>query len=201
MRNIGILVFDGFDLMDVAGPYEVFLTASRLSERDGGEPLYGITMIAPEGADVAAYGGLGVTGLVSASDADAVDVLVVPGIIDLAAGRADTVLAGAVSSLAEGATLVTSVCTGAFFLADAGLLAGKGATTHWEDVPDLAALASVGEAVPGVRWVDAEDVVTSGGLISGMHMALHVVARQHGEELASRTARQIDLDWSPLPER
>lgn len=201
MRNVGILVFDGFDLMDVAGPYEVFLTASRLSERDGGAPLYSITMIAPDGADVSAYGGLGVTGLTSAADAGAVDVLVVPGIIDLATGRADSVLAAAVRTLSDEATLVTSVCTGAFFLADAGLLTGKSATTHWEDVPDLAELATVGEAVPGMRWVDAEDVVTSGGLISGMHMALHVVARQHGDELASRTARQIDLDWSPRPER
>jgi len=201
MRTIGILVFDGFDLMDVAGPYEVFLTASRLNVRDGGEALYEITLLSPGPSDVAAYGGMQLADVTAATDAPDLDVLVVPGLIDLDAGRADEALGAAIALLSSRAGLVTSVCTGAFLLADAGALTGRPATTHWEDVPGLAELPSVGEARPGVRWVDADDVVTSGGLVSGMHMALHVVARHHGDALAARTARQVDLDWSSEPTR
>ncbi|WP_084124827.1 DJ-1/PfpI family protein [Demequina sp. NBRC 110054] len=201
MRRIGILLYKHFDLIDAGGPYEVFLTASRLAIRDGEAPLYDVVLISAGGDDVEAFGGMTLTGLVAAEDAGDLDVLLVPGLVDLAAARADSRIAEAITALAERSLLVTSVCTGAFLLGDAGLLQGRPATTHWEDVPDLGAHESVREAVPGVRWVDDGDVVTSGGLTSGIHMSLHLVARDHGVEMAQRTARQLDLDWSPTPER
>ncbi len=201
MRRIGILLYADFDLIDAGGPYEVFLTASRLAIRDGDAPLYEVVLISPEGADVVAFGGMTLTGLVSPDDAGSLDVLLVPGLVNLDAARSDARIASAITLLVGKAELVTSVCTGAFLLADAGVLADRPATTHWEDVRDLGRLESVGSGVGGVRWVDDGDVVTSGGLTSGIHMALHVVARHHGVEMAFRTARQLDLDWSPLPER
>ncbi|GMA36027.1 hypothetical protein GCM10025876_22310 [Demequina litorisediminis] len=103
-------------------------------------------------------------------------------------------------ALVEGAGVTTAVCTGSFLLARAGVLDGLPATTHWEDVADLAR-ERVADAVAGVRWVDTGSVVTSGGLTSGIHMALHVVARVAGEDLAHATARRLDMDWSATPER
>ncbi|WP_062200426.1 GlxA family transcriptional regulator [Demequina salsinemoris] len=201
MRRIGILLYENFDLIDAGGPYEVFLTASRLAIRDGEAPLYDVVLISAGGDDVEAFGGMTLTGLVPVAEAGDLDVVLVPGLVDLAAARADSRIAEAVTELAERSSLVTSVCTGAFLLGDAGLLKGRPATTHWEDVPELGAHDGVGEAVAGVRWVDDGDVVTSGGLTSGIHMALHLVARDQGVEMAQRTARQLDLDWSPTPER
>ncbi|WNM27075.1 DJ-1/PfpI family protein [Demequina capsici] len=201
MRRIGILLYPDFDLIDAGGPYEVFLTASRLAVRDGEPPLYEVLLIAPDGADVVAFGGMTLTGLTRPEDAGPLDVLLVPGLVDLAAARADARIADAVATLAADSRTVTSVCTGAFLLADAGLLEGRPATTHWEDVAELGAHASVASGIAGVRWVDDGDVVTSGGLTSGIHMALHLVARHHGTPLALRTARQLDLDWSPEPAR
>ncbi|MFV0633948.1 DJ-1/PfpI family protein [Demequina sp.] len=200
MTRIGIVVFDGFDLIDAGGPYEVFLTASRLRERDGHAGPFTVDLLSPDGADAVAYGGMTLTGLADARTAASYDVVVVPGTIDVAAALADTVLDAAITRLIGGAGLTTSVCTGAFFLARAGVLDGVAATTHWEDVDALRA-AGVSGAVDGVRWADAGDVITSGGLTSGMHMALHVVARVEGEDLAARTARQLDMDWSPDPAR
>jgi transcriptional regulator GlxA family with amidase domain len=198
MTRVGILVYDGFDLIDAGGPYEVFLTASRLVERDGDAPTFSVELVSPDGEDVTAYGGMCLTRLGSAHGGEPFDIVVIPGTVDVDAALADAAIAGAVAALAARGGVTTSVCTGAFLLAQHGLLDGLPATTHWEDVDALRA-SGVAGAVDGVRWADAGHVVTSGGLTSGMHMALHVVARVEGQEMAERTARQLDMDWNPNP--
>ncbi|MCB2412624.1 DJ-1/PfpI family protein [Demequina sp. TTPB684] len=196
-RRVAILLFDDFDLIDAGGPYEVFLTASRLAERDGLPPQYEVLLVSPSGADAVAFGGMTLTGLQEASAVGRVDIAIVPGTIDVARAVADSALAAAVEALLGASEVTASVCTGAFLLAEAGALVGKSATTHWEDVPQLAQAGGVREARTGVRWVDEGAIVTSGGLTSGIHMALHLVARDHGVEHAVRTARQLDLPWDP----
>lgn len=195
--RIGILVFDGVDILDSGGPYEVFLTASRLAVRDGDEPPFSVVLVSPGGADVTAYGGMRLTGLTDVAAVGALDVAVVPGLIDVDAAVGDPAIMDAVRALKESVTLLTSVCTGALLLAHAGALHGLPATTHWEDLDLLAATGAVGSVESQVRWVDSGEVITSAGLSSGIHMALHVVERIAGRELAARTARQIDLDWNP----
>lgn len=195
--RVGIALFDQFDLIDAGGPYEVFLTASRLEERDGKPPAYEVQLISAQGHDVAAYGGMTLTGLASAHDVGALDVLVVPGLIDLDHALNDARVLTLVAELARSSELVTSVCTGAFLLAEVGILEGRPATTHWEDVDVLERSGKVGSTTSRHRWVDDGQVVTSGGLTSGLHMALHVVARTHSLGLAERTARQLDLVWDP----
>lgn len=195
--RVGILLFAQFDLIDAGGPYEVFLTASRLMERDGHPPIYDVVLLSPDGADATAYGGMTVTRLTSVADAGHFDVVLIPGLVALDDARQDPDIMAAVRSLIASGDLVTSVCTGAFLLGDAGVLDGLPATTHWEDVDLLAAQGHISDGVRDVRWVDNGDVITSGGLTSGIHMALHVVARIHGTDLATRTARQLDLDWDP----
>lgn len=202
MATIAILVYDGFDVIDAGGPYEVFLTAARLQERAQEPAGFEVILVSPDGADATAYGGMTLTGLASPQSLGHVDVVVVPGTIDVNAALADPLIGDAVRALTSRSDLVTSVCTGAFLLADAGLLSGLPATTHWEDTELLAARGDTGPVQTGRRWVDAGSVVTSGGLTSGMHMALHVVARLSSEALAVATARQLDMpfdlagDWS-----
>jgi len=200
-QRIGILLYDGFDLIDSGGPYEVFLTASRLAERDGDPALYEVVLISPEGKDVTAFGGMTVTGTLRAADAGPLHTLIVPGLVDIEAARRTPQIGAAIATLALSSGTVASVCTGAFLLSDQGLLEGQGATTHWEDVAALADEGRIGRGVSNVRWVDNGATVTAGGLTSGIHMALHLVARDCGVEMALRTAKQLDLDWSPNPER
>lgn len=199
--RIGLLLYDGVDVIDAGGPYEVFLTASRLAARDGAEPPFDVVTLTPDGGPVTAYGGLGLVPHAAATDAGLVlDAVLVPGAVDVGAALADVALVDSVRTLAATAGLTTSVCTGAFLLAEAGALAGRRWTTHWEDIDDLAArLGSDEGARRGVRWVDDGDVVTAAGLTSGIAMALHVVDRHAGRDLAERTARQLDHPWSPEP--
>ncbi|WP_062462706.1 DJ-1/PfpI family protein [Demequina soli] len=196
-----ILLYDDFDLIDAGGPYEVLLTANRLLQREGLAPAFEVTLATPGGADVAAFGGMTLTRLVDSDTIADTDLLIVPGTIDVACAVGDVALVATIERLASGAAMTASVCTGAFLLARAGLLDGATATTHWEDLTDLAQCGEVGGVVGDVRWVDGGDVLTSGGLTSGIHLALHLVARVGSHDLAVRTARQLDLDWSAVPAR
>ena len=193
--RIGLLLFEGVDLLDVGGPYEVFLTASRLVARDGGEPPFEVVTLTADGGPVTAYGGLGLRPQAAVANSGPLDVVVVPGTIDVDAAVGDERLLAAIDGLAGATDLTASVCTGAFLLAAAGVLDGRPWTTHWEDVDLLAERIGERGAVRDVRWVDAGEVVTAGGLSSGIAMALHLVDRFAGRDLAERTARQLDYDW------
>lgn len=194
--RIDVLVFDGMDLMDFAGPFEVFLTADRMLARQGRASMFPVATCSPDGAPVRAYGGISIGAHRSVPDviATGTDLLVVPGAIDIASVLDDPSLVQAVISLARVSDRVASVCTGAFALASAGLLEGRPWTTHWEDVAALSERVSGGRRA---RVVDAGSVLTAGGISSGIDLALHVVAQSADLELARLTARQIDYRWEP----
>jgi transcriptional regulator GlxA family with amidase domain len=100
-----------------------------------------------------------------------------------------------IAQTAAGTELTASVCTGAFLLAKAGLLHGRTVTTHWEDIADFRRMFPGIAVRENTRWVDEGKIVTSAGISAGIDMALHLVTRLEGEELALRTARQMDYDW------
>lgn len=196
MHRIAIVLFDDVDLLDVGGPYEVFLTANRLRGRNGDAPLFEVLTASLGGTPVTSYGGMGLLPHSTLGELAEVDVVVIPGAIaiDEILGRSH--LQEAIGRLLAAGQLAVSVCVGAFFLGDAGLLAGRPWTTHWEDISALAERigSGLGERA---RWVDTGDVVTAGGLSSGIAMALHLVERFGDRELAIATANQIDYEWDP----
>ena len=196
MQHIAIVLFDDVDLLDVGGPYEVFLTANRLRQRRGESALFEVVTVSPGGNPVTSYGGMGLVPHASATDAGPFDIVVVPGAISIDEVLARADLQQTVQRLLSEAPVAVSVCVGAFFLSDAGLLAGRPWTTHWEDIPALAERLGSGLG-QRAQWVDAGDVITAGGLSSGIAMALHLVERVGGRPLAEATANQIDYDWDP----
>ncbi|AYY15075.1 DJ-1/PfpI family protein [Actinobacteria bacterium YIM 96077] len=193
--RVALLVFDEVDLLDVGGPYEVFLTANRLAERRGKTAPFEVVTVAAESGLKTSYGGLDLAAQQSFDVLGDDDVLIVPGAIDIVTVLKDEQLLRMVSGHAQRG-LVASVCTGAFILAAAGVLDGRPFTTHWEDVGDLAERVRGGEPRADVRWVDDGNIVTSGGLSSGIAMALHLVARLVDPDLAQATADQIDYVWT-----
>jgi len=198
--RVAILAFDEVEALDLAGPYEVFTTASRVHRRaapGAGEP-FGTYCVARGLTPVRARAGLRVLPDADFASAPPPDVLVVPGgVVDAALACPATL--GWVRRAAEGARIVASVCTGAFVLAEAGVLTHGPATTHWEDVPDLRERYPHLDVRENARWIDQGRIVTSGGISAGIDMALHLVARLAGQPLAERTARQMDYAWTQNP--
>ncbi|MEO1619529.1 MAG: DJ-1/PfpI family protein, partial [Cyanobacteria bacterium J06632_3] len=94
------------------------------------------------------------------------------------------------------AKLVASVCTGAFLLAEAGVLSTQKVTTHWEDIPDLRKSYPKLDVLENQRWVDEGTIITSGGISAGIDMSLHLVGKTHGLELAEKTAKQMEFEWT-----
>lgn len=196
-RSIGIFVFDDVEVLDFAGPYEVFTCASRVSSKmNSASPLpFTVFTVAQKPATLRARAGLSVLPDADFSSHTPIDVLIVPGGV-VTAELTKLEVVNWISATSQRSELTASVCTGAFLLARAGLLHKKRATTHWEDIDDLRAMFPDVDVQTGRRWVDEGNIVTSGGISAGIDMSLHLVERLAGRELAIRTARQLEFDWT-----
>jgi transcriptional regulator GlxA family with amidase domain len=189
MTAIGVYVYDLSEELDWAGPWEV------LSAWATGWPDDGVTTftIAETEEPVTCAKGLRVLADHTWETAPDADLLVIPG-GDSRGPAANQTLLGELRRLHRRGALVTSVCTGAFVLEAAGLLAGKPATTHWGA---LERLRKQGVEVRDERFVDAGDVVTAAGVSAGIDMALHLVQRLHSRERAQEVRRYIQYDPAP----
>jgi transcriptional regulator GlxA family with amidase domain len=194
--NIGIYLFDNVEVLDFAGPFEVFSTAARLRSRQGPDAgaLFDVFTIAETTRLIRARGGLRVGPQYGFADHPPVNVLIIPGGIVSDELERETVVDW-ITRCAASASITASVCTGAFLLGRAGLLDGRQATTHWEDIPDLRAMYPGIEVKAGTRWVDTGQIVSSAGISAGIDMSLHLVERLDSKELALSTARQMEFDW------
>ncbi|MYM91774.1 DJ-1/PfpI family protein [Rugamonas sp. FT82W] len=196
-RTIGIYVFDDVEVLDFAGPYEVFTCATRMAAKltPGAPAPFRVRTVGQRGAMLRARAGLSVFPEAHFGDAGPLDVLIVPGgVVDAERDKQEVIRW--IAATAPACELVASVCTGAFLLAQAGLLDGQEATTHWEDIDALRAAFPRVRVTGERRWIDNGRTVTSGGISAGMDMSLHLVARLAGRELAARTALQMEYDWN-----
>ncbi|MDP3479484.1 MAG: DJ-1/PfpI family protein [Desulfoprunum sp.] len=196
MMQVGIYLFPEIEILDFAGPFEVFSTASRVFGRltPEKEPPFAVSTIGESAAPIQARGGLVVTPRFSLASHPAFDLLIIPGGVVTAELQNEALIAWIRARSAE--AVVASVCTGAFLLARAGILDGRSATTHWEDIADLREMFPGVRVCEDVRWLDEGEVVTSAGISAGIEMSLHLVARFAGLDLAVRTARQMEYDWT-----
>lgn len=196
-RTIGIFVFDEVEVLDFAGPYEVFTCATRVQAGlDPAAPApFKVRTIGRTAAKLRARAGLHVFPEASFDDASAIDVLIVPGGVVSAELDKPEVIAW-IAAQAGRCELVASVCTGALLLAKAGLLDGRDATTHWDDLDQLRQMFPQVRVQAERRWIDEGEVLTSGGISAGIDMSLHLVERLAGRALALATARQMEYHWS-----
>jgi transcriptional regulator GlxA family with amidase domain len=196
--RVGVLVFDDVEVLDFAGPFEVFsrtrLTPGPESRRSDDSAPFHVFTVAPRPGPVTAVGGLRIVPDCDFETAPAIDVLVVPGGFGTRPLLNDEPVLAWVRRTAASAQLVTSVCTGALVLARAGLLAGRRATTHWSALDRLAGLDPT-ITVDGTRRVVDDVVVTSAGVSAGIDMAFSVVSALCGRAVAEETARYIEYPF------
>ncbi len=191
--RIGIHVFDGAEELDWVGPWEVLASWAARFPDDGVE----VFTVAREDREVRCAKGLRVIADHTWDDAPPMDVLVYPGGRGTREHLGDEAIRDWVRGLAGDEVLLTSVCTGALVLADAGLLDGRPATTHWATLDRLAELGREIEIRPDARFVDDGPVVTAAGVSAGIDVALHLVARLHSVERAREVRRYIQYDPDP----
>lgn len=181
ITDVGLLVFDGVTLLDVSGPAEVFSRARG----------FRLTYLSIEGGDVTTGCGLSLTHTLPIEHCPDLDVLVVPGSDELPHRDWDPTLLAAARLGVERARLVASVCTGAFVLAELGLLDGRRVTTHWKEAQLLARRYPGVHVEPDVLHVHDGRFITSAGISAGIDLALYLVENRLGTAAAREIAREL----------
>src|SRR4051812_39774197 len=188
VRRIAILAFDGVQTLDVTGPFEVFASANRLR---GGEE-YSIEIVAPEARPLRTGSGLAIVpDRATSAVRGPIDTLIVAGGDGVVEAVQDERLVRWVKGAAGRSRRVASVCSGAYMLAEAGLLDGRRAATHWASAADLARRHPCVEIDPEAIYVRDGDVWTSAGVTAGMDLALALVEEDLGRATALETARWL----------
>ena len=197
-RNVGILIFPDVEILDFCGPFEVFASTTLPPQTDGDPEtrLFEVFTIAERAELVACRGGLLVQPNHTLDDHPPLDLVVIPGGYGTLREQENPVILDWITRQRRTGALTTSVCTGAFLLGAAGLLDGLRATTHWTTIEGLRTNHPTTEVLADARVIDEGEIITSAGVSAGIDMALHVVHRLHGDEIAQRTARDMEYDWT-----
>jgi transcriptional regulator GlxA family with amidase domain len=193
--TVGILIFDNVEVLDFCGPFEVFASASSVGELDEHRQLFQVVTIAEEDRIITCSGGLLVKPGATIENHPPLDILVVPGggvFRELSNPR----VLEWIGQQDQQTRLTTSVCTGAFLLAECGLLNQRRATTHWTGIEMMRQRYPAVEMLAEIRVVDEGHIITSAGVSAGIDMSLHVVSRLFGEQVAAQTARYMEYDWN-----
>lgn len=190
MMNVAIVLWNGVELLDFAGPGEVF--AATQTEKAG----FNVYTVGELDEPIVSQGFVEITPKYTIENCPRPDIIVLPGGGTGAALRAHALIKW-VKDSEKDATAVMSVCTGAFILAEAGLLDGKEATTHWSAIDRLKEVAKNTKVFADRRFVDNGKIITCAGVSAGIDGSLHLVAKLLGDDVARHTARYMEYEWKP----
>ena len=194
--TVGITLFNDIEVLDFCGPFEVF-SVTRLDESSRGTTPspFDVVLVAETLAPITTAGGMKVLPAATFQDCPALDLLVVPGGMGTRLEMLNEAMLGFVRAQAARPCRVASVCTGALILAKAGLLEGRRATTHWRALDLLRSLGPNITVDHAAQVVEEGDLMTSAGIAAGIDLALRIVARHFGEEVARGTARHMEYPF------
>lgn len=188
-RKFGILIYKNAQPMDVIGPWEVLATWKNILKA----PIH-LYLIGETAGTVALDNGIALNAQVDFDHCPPLDFMLVPGGVGRIAQMENQNLIGFIRKQAERCELILSVCTGMFLLAKAGLLDGKEAATYWRAIPEFKKLTNV--KVKEERIVKSGKVWTSGGITSGIDLALACIEELGGKEAAGQV--QLLLEYFPI---
>ncbi|HEV7683546.1 MAG TPA: DJ-1/PfpI family protein [Pyrinomonadaceae bacterium] len=190
-RNLAIFIFDGVQIIDYTGPFEVLGQA-----RDNGTKLFNVYTVAEKPGPITTNMGMTVVPKYSFADMPKTDVLVLPG-GNTQPGLDNPKVIKWVQDTAGNAEFVMSVCNGAFYLGKAGLLDGLSATTYYGLIDELKEVAPKAHVVTDQRFVDNGKIITTAGLSSGIDGALHLIEKIVGRGRAQEVALNLEYNWQP----
>ncbi|SDO10652.1 DJ-1/PfpI family protein [Alkalicoccus daliensis] len=190
-KTVGIYLFDEVEVLDFAGPYEVFSAAEL---EDGTKPFQVVTL-SETGGLIAARNGLRVETEKAMQAAPELDILIIPG--GYGATSAEIHKKDVISFIQaqeKKTDMIASVCTGSYLLAEAGLLNGRKAATHWKDIEEMEKKYPEVQMKRNVKFVDEGHILTSAGISAGIELSLHMVKKVLGEEVMKNTAKHMEYD-------
>lgn len=193
---MALVAFDGFQVLDIAGPLEVFSKANQHLPATTANPFrYEPIVASPSGGTIASSSGLEIAATRAVGELEPLDTIMIAGGPETALRKvaADTGLLEWIAGRAPDTRRVASVCTGAFLLARCGLLDGRRATTHWSAAKALEAMLPRTEVVPDAIFVGDGHIFTSAGVTAGIDLALAFVEQDCGPTVALDTARELVL--------
>lgn len=190
--KVGVLLFNEVEVLDFAGPFEVFSVATHPIT---GKSAFEVSTVGQTGEMISARNGLKVEPHYSFSNAPEYDVLIVPGGYGAdEVERYNAEMIAWIQACDRKVKILASVCTGAFILAEAGLLHALRATTHWMDTEKLQEEYPNIQVEDDVKYIDEGHIITAGGISAGINMALHIVGRLLGQDAARETAMRMEYD-------
>ncbi|MGG1850329.1 DJ-1/PfpI family protein [Bacillus wiedmannii] len=188
--SVGIFLFNEVEVLDFAGPFEVF----SVTEADE-EKSFTVYTVSQNGEMITARNGLKVKPDYSIEDLPPVDILIIPGGKGVRENEVQNdIIINWVRQQMKEVKLMTSVCTGALLLAKAGLLEGLKATTHWASIQTFKKDYPNVEVMENVKFVDEGHIITSAGISAGINMSFHIVKNLLGVEIAEETAKSMEYD-------
>lgn len=190
--SVGIFLFNEVEVLDFAGPFEVF-SVTEVNE----EKTFTVYTVSENGEMITARNGLKVQQDYSIENLPPVDILIIPG--GLGARKYEIkneIVIKWIRQQMKEVKLMTSVCTGALLLAKAGLLEGLKATTHWASIEKFKNEFQNVEVIENVKFVDEGHIITSAGISAGINMAFHIVKNLLGMHVAEDTAKRMEYDIS-----
>ena len=196
LATVGILIFDDAEVLDFCGPFEVFSVARPVQETSDQSKLFTVITVAEEDRVITCRGGLLVKPHATIANHPPLDILVIPGGQGTRRERKNQRLIDWIIQQNKHTNLMTSVCTGAFLLAERGLLDHHRATTHWNSIEWMRSTYPNIELMVDERVVDEGHIITSAGISAGIDMSLHVVSRLYGTDVAAWTARRMEYEWN-----
>jgi transcriptional regulator GlxA family with amidase domain len=195
MNNVGIFLFNNIELLDFAGPYEVFSVTAELNEYKH----FKVFTISSDGATIKSVNGLRVVPDFDFNNHPSIDIFVIPGGVGTRAEINKIEVLSWVSKTYESSKITMSVCSGAIIPAKLGLLDGLEATTHHEVMEYLKEIAPDAMINQDRRFIDNGKIMTAGGISAGIDLALHIVKKLHGEDTFNKTVRYMEYgDWRSL---
>lgn len=188
--SVGIFLFNEVEVLDFAGPFEVF-SITKVHE----EKPFTVYTVSQNGEMITARNGLKVKPDYSIEDLPPVDILIIPGGKGARENEVQNdIIINWIRQQMKEVKLITSVCTGALLLAKAGLLDGLKATTHWASIQTFKKDFPNVEVMENVKFVDEGHIITSAGISAGINMSFHIVKNLLGVEIAEETAKSMEYD-------
>lgn len=197
MKTIGIFIFNDVEELDFVGPYEVFTMINTVLQYQKGTNAVKVILISEDGKDISGNKGMRVGAHAAMPEIKELDVICIPGGQGTRAQMKNETVMNWVETIAPTCEWITSVCTGSFILAKAGLTKGKKISTYWAAFDEFKKLGLEGELIPYVRYVRDGNVVTSAGVSAGIDMALWLTGQMYDPTFARAVQRGMQYDPAP----